>query len=573
MKNITLRIILAVACSLWSVEAATAQLYIGERIFEDQALSAPGAGFQNFVGRAVAVDGDWAIVGEPNKAAGALQNAGAVNFFAREYGGWTHRQVEHSSQAQASTQFGKVVDISGDTAVVGAPEHSNGAVSSGAVVVYENRGGIWVETQMLEGRQETIAFGISVALDGDTLLVGAHLEDYAGEDFGAVYAYERIGGSWVFSQLLVPLGYPSGLYDDLHFGRRVALDGNVAAVSTGFVFWGWPINYQDGQVIVYERVADQWVEVQKLIDPNPRYAGDFSGDFGESVSISDGVIAVGAPRYSDVWHMIPGSVSLFERSQSGVWGYTESIGASAAFFSTLTATNGFGCSVSLEGDRLLVGADTAKWVSWDAYERGQAFLFERSAAGSWEEKKVYRSQGTGVYAGYFGGSVSLSENYALIGDHTGRDAAGLSTGFAYIFEQDQGDSYCDNPTNSTGEMGSLRMNGSVDAADGLLTARITGLPSGQAGLLLAAKNLGLVDSPGGSLGDLCIGSGVAIGRVGVAVADASGVMEIPVNTQAIPLNPSTSILAGEQWFFQLWYRDHHLGATSNLSNAIRVDFE
>ena len=553
-----------------SMQSLHAQVYDGDVTFENFKCVAPNSELDHFVGKSVAVDGNWAVVCEPNKAIAGVFSVGAINFYERTEGGWMFRQSVTPNDSQASDQVGRSVSISGTTAVVGVPAHVNGVISSGAVYTFELHSGVWAEAQKIVLRQEHIEFGLSVALDDNSLLVGAPRADYMGPDWGAAFLFQRNAGVWSLVQALMPTGFNPSVEDHLRFGITVALDGNVATVSTVRTTWGWPITYQDGQVVVYERVGTQWVETAKLVNPIPAYPGDFTSDFGHAVSISEDRIAIGAPRSTDWAHQIPGSVSLFEKQTFGSWDHIESVGSSAPFFTNTTGTDMFGASVSLLGDKLLVGAETAKRLPFEPVGTGQAYLFEIDEFGDWQETRVFRSRERNGYVGSFGEAVALTESYAVVGDSDADGPSGVRSGAAFIYELNQGVSYCSGPVNSTGNVGELTLTGSVEAADGLVTARATGLPAGQIGLLLAAKNSGFIDSPGGSLGDLCIGGPFA--RVGVAIADSNGKLALNVDTSAVAMNPSVPILPGEQWFFQLWYRDHHMGSTSNLSNGVRVDF-
>ncbi len=458
--------------ALIAMQSLHAQVYVGEVTFEDHKCVVPNSELDHFVGKSVSVDGNWAVVSEPNKDSASASSVGALNFYERTDGGWVFTQSITPSDSQAADAVGHSVSVSDMTAVVGVPNHDNGAISTGAVYVFECQGGSWSETQKIELRQEQLAFGLSVALDGDTLLVGAPRADYMGLDWGAAFMFQRNAGVWELDQALMPTGFAPGMGGHLQFGTTVALDGNVATVSTIRVAWGWPITYQDGQVVVYEKLGAGWVETTKLVNPIPAYPGDFTADFGHAVSISGEQIAVGAPRATDWAYPIPGSVSLFEKQAGGLWTHAESVGSSASFFfPNVPGTDMFGVSVSLLGDKLLVGASKAKRLPSSSFASGQAYLFERDSYGDWEETKVFRARDTSNHSGAFGKSVALTEDYALVGDPNANGHTGVRSGAAFIFELDQGVSYCSAPINSTGNPGELRLTGSVDAADELVTGR------------------------------------------------------------------------------------------------------
>ena len=136
---------------------------------------------------------------------------------------------------------------------------------------------------------------------------------------------------------------------------------------------------------------------------------------------------------------------------------------------------------------------------------------------------------------------------------------------------------CIGNANSTGAGASLTASGSFEVVNNDTTLELTGLPSNQAVLLVNSRETILVANPGGSQGDLCIGS-LAMGRHVNDILDsgASGAASLALDLANVPTNLGrTAVLAGEIWYWQAWYRDVDGGGapTSNFSSAISVTFD
>ncbi|MBL4770774.1 MAG: FG-GAP repeat protein [Planctomycetes bacterium] len=560
-------IISSLAILALGMEPGYAQVYDGDIVLEDQRLSAAGGDWQDFYGSGVAVDGRWAIVGEHNRNVGSILNVGVAHFFERTPRGWVERQAITPLDANRSDKFGRTVAISGNTAVVGVPNHDNGAISTGAVYVYTLANGVWGQTQKLEAGATTSGFGLSLGLDGDSLIVGAPVDGSIAYRWGKAYAFERIAGTWTLVQTILPIGFRPSAPVDLHFGYQVSLHGDEAVISTYTPPIAPAFVVEGRQVLAYQRRSGVWVQTQIIGDPRPYdpQFGDY--EFGLSTALYDGVLAIGAPRHGGFWGK-NGKVSLYDLQPNGTWLHTQDVESSRPLFLPSSASDYFGDSVALHDRRLAVGAPRDSRVLGGQYPMGQAYVFDRGADGTWEESLVLRNDSAANVPVHFGESIALTEDYVFVGDPLGRDSSGVSAGSAHIFELSHGSTYC---TSFWNALVSTWVTGSLVASENLLTVHGRGFFPGQFGLLLAGTNTGHVVSPGGSLGNLCLGGRLA--RIRPAVADSAGEMYIPVDTQAIPLNPTVAIQSGETWYFQVWYRDQTFGATSLFSPAIQVDFE
>ncbi len=314
--------------------------------------------------------------------------------------------------------FGISVAVVGDIAVVGA--HAAGVGGNegqgAAYVYYRNQGGPdnWGQVKKLTASDgdEFHNFGISVAVFGDTIIVGSSNE--------AAYIFDRNQGgldNWGEARKLTA---SDGAADD-RFGRNVAISGDTAVVTAHRAEIGGN-NYQ-GAAYVFSRNqggANNWGEVKKLTASD----GEQSDDLGRSLAMSGEKVVIGANV----------GVYIFEQNQGGAnnWGEVKKLTASDG-----TPGDDFGYSVAISGDTVVVGADNSP-VSGNG-NRGAGYVFSQNQGGdnNWGEvTKLIADDGTAN--DFFGSSVAVSANTIIIG------ALGVwidslpVRGAAYVFERDNG---------------------------------------------------------------------------------------------------------------------------------------
>jgi uncharacterized protein (DUF2345 family) len=190
---------------------------------ETQKLTASDGGRDDFFGRSVAMSGSTIIVGAPF---GTLSQ-GSVYVFERRAGSWVETQKLTPSDGAPVIFFGDPIAISGSTIVVGI---QSDLVDPRPVYVFERRGGSWVETQKLtasEGVDSHNFFGVAVAVSGSTIVVGAPRFDVDKVDQGAVFVFNRRGGSWVETQML---SASDAMVQD-NFGLAVALSASTVSIG------------------------------------------------------------------------------------------------------------------------------------------------------------------------------------------------------------------------------------------------------------------------------------------------------------------------------------------------------
>jgi uncharacterized repeat protein (TIGR01451 family) len=377
-------------------------------------------------GYAVAISGDTIIVGAPledgnatgangNQSDNSTPDSGAAYVFVRNGSTWSQQAYIKSSNPDIADLFGWSVGISGDTAVAGAwleaskatgingDQSDNSAVVSGAAYVFGRNAGNWNQQAYLKASNTDAAdsFGFSVAIAGETILVGAPFEA----------------------------------------GNATGVNGNQNDNTAG----------ASGAVYAFARQAGIWTQ-QAYLKASNTGAGDL---FGWSVAISEDTMIVGAPLESsdatgingnqnDNSASVAGAAYVFARS-AGLWNQQAYVKASNTDIADL-----FGWSVGISGDRAVVGAQgessDATGVNGNQYNNtavfsGAAYAFVR-LAGMWSQQ-AYLKASNPDGADTFGITVAISGDTILVGapseasDSTGVNGSQSNNapgaGAAYIF--------------------------------------------------------------------------------------------------------------------------------------------
>ncbi|MTI31360.1 T9SS type A sorting domain-containing protein [Cytophagales bacterium RKSG123] len=258
-------------------------------------------------------------------------------------------------------------------------------------------------------------FGYSVGISGDQVVVGAYLEDENGENSGSVYVYEKpADGLTSISQtqkVVCPNFYTN---EDDQYGVSISMDGDYAIIGV------------PGQelVLVNWYNGNSWVKQARLTASD----GDPGDHFGYSVSISGDQVVVGA--YGDADNgSNTGSAYVFKKPVDGWVDMTET--------AKLTVSNGaqddhFGCSVSISGDQVVVGADGD---AENGENSGSAYVFEKPETG-WENmtETAKLLAENGAADDRLGVSVDISSDQVVVGA-IGDSESGINSGSAYVFEK------------------------------------------------------------------------------------------------------------------------------------------
>ena len=303
--------------------------------------------------------------------------------------------------ADAKTQdfFGYSVALDGNTALVGAPYDDVDHQDQGSAYVFVRNGTTWTEQAHLKAADgaNLDLFGWVVALDGDTAIVGAYNgPGTAGADQGAVYVFVRQGTSWSQqARLNASDGVAAG-----NFGTVLALDGDTALVGAP----SYRVNQvlAPGAAYVFVRNGSAWTQQARLTAND----GEDSDNFGAAVAVEDGTAFIGAPADDVGNNANQGSAYVFTRN-GVLWGARQKLTGTIP-----VANDFFGNSLAIDGTTALIGA----YMKY-ANDVGLVYVFERRPQG-WAETTTIGST-KGVAGEHFGISVALSGDRAVIGASVG----------------------------------------------------------------------------------------------------------------------------------------------------------
>jgi len=199
----------------------------------------------------VDISGDTLVVGNPADSPGGIAHAGSAAVFVRTGATWTQQVKLTVSDAIANDSFGRAVALSGETLVVGLGAHP---LHTGAVYVFVRDGESWTQQAKLVASDGETGdwFGSSVDISGDTIVVGAPNHPVDTRD-GAAYVFVREGTTWTQQAQLLP----SGLGSDIFFGQSVAISGDTVVCGSPFYT---TTAWNAGAVYVFVRNGTNWSE-------------------------------------------------------------------------------------------------------------------------------------------------------------------------------------------------------------------------------------------------------------------------------------------------------------------------
>ncbi len=348
---------------------------------------------------------------------------------------WTELKKIEGASPVAEDKFGSAVAIDFDTAIVGVPNRDYGGLNRGAAYVfYRNLGGFdqWQQQAMLvaQDSENDALFGITVALEGDNAIVGAHYKNDGGAQRGAAYVFSRHQGStdgWGQVTKLTP----GDAENEDEFGFSVGIDGELAVVGAHYEDHSGSSSANRGAAYVFDGNS-AWAEVAKLTADD---AAD-NDEFGASVGIYNGNVVVGAPNQD---HGGPsdrnyGAAYVFQQDYPTphAWGQRTKLTAADA-----AVGDHFGWAIDIDFDKVIVGAPDGDHAGY--YTAGVAYIFERHFPGSenWGQRQKLLPTPT-ADGGQFGYSVAIWSDRAIVGAYYEHTVATNRSGVAYLFAQNHG---------------------------------------------------------------------------------------------------------------------------------------
>jgi hypothetical protein len=387
--------------------AATERPALTLGVNEKAKLQAWDAWHGDRFGNSVALSDNLALIGSSSDDDNRLVDEGSAFVFTRHSDVWYAAAKLAASDGAAYDGFGSAVAISEDVAVVGASECDIGANTDvGAVYVFRAVGSAWVQSQKLvpaDGGSSDERFGTALALDGDTLAVGAR---------GVVRVFVRSGELWSEQEKLTPP--PEA--QQTGFGS-VALSGDTLLVGSSRDAVG--SEFEQGAVHVYTRAVTNWHLQDSLFAAD----GRAQDRFGTTVALSDDTAVIGTASTLEAGRRAD-SAYVFFRSD-GVFTQQAKLNPSDQL-----VTDGFGLSAAVQGDFAVVGAPFHEHSGTNA-NHGSAYLFGRSGSTwtqLWEILARDRQNND-----HFGSALALTGTSVLIGAPND-DVPFSANGSGYIFD-------------------------------------------------------------------------------------------------------------------------------------------
>jgi hypothetical protein len=319
--------------------------------WEEEAKLLPSDGVSgDWIGWSVTISGDTAAVG--------THNADKVYIFTRSGASWAETAILQAADTEEGDLFGFDLDLEGERLLIGALGHEINGVRTGAAYIFEGAGASWTEVDKLapldgiqngnfggllsldgdtalisavedndlggssgsayifaltsggwEEQQKLLApdgavfdrFGWSLGLSGDFAVICSRKDAGSADDSGSAYFFERVAGMWTFLEQLSPADEAVGDY----FGSEAVLVGNTAVITSQYAT---EAGNDAGAAYVFTRGSAGWEETGKLLPP----ASTGMYRFGDHVAMSGEVIAVAASWDTDEAGVYQGSVFVFE---------------------------------------------------------------------------------------------------------------------------------------------------------------------------------------------------------------------------------------------------------------------
>ena len=360
-------------------------------------------------GRSVDIDGDYAIVGSKKKNDEEGLVGAAYILHRNTSNVWSEMYKLTGDFLSAGDDFGASVTISGGIAAVAAPGFDVilGSDEGSVFIFYQNpdNPSEWQFIKQISALDPDPGdnFGVSIALDGDRLLVGANMDDQAAGNAGAAYIfYRNQGGDDNWGQVAKLLS--TGGKSSDNFGISVALDGDYAVVGAPGVdgiFQNAGAAYVFGR---HQTGPDKWGQLSRM---RASLSG-LNDNFGISVAVSGPWAIVGAD-HNDRKGVNAGAAFAFYKNQNGVngWGQKNIILDYGG-----RPNDHYGCAVSIDGEYAVVGSSGDDDLF--GYNSGRGFVYLRQddgwvLVGTLEDGGGQEGDALGSCAAISGRTVILGE--------------------------------------------------------------------------------------------------------------------------------------------------------------------
>ena len=378
-------------------------------------------------GNAIAIDGDFMVVGAIESDLIATDAGAAYVYFRNRQNTpdndfddvWEYQTTLTAFDAAENDQFGCSVAIDGDTIVIGAYQDNGREFRSGTAYVYRWDGTNWnYEDKLIasDGRFND-NFGGDVTIEGDVIVIGASEKNPSIPNApfyvawaGQAYVFTRTGSDWSETQIITA----PNLDTSDQFGWRVELENNTLFIS------GLKSDLEDstvdqGAVFVYENINGVWTVQQTLVVPD----GETNDLFGYDLDVDGNILGVVSGALDESRR----KAYVFEKRE-GTWEYSDDLGNPGSG-ATESAD-----SISVSGNSIAVGS-----ILSDGYrsETGIVTIYHRKPLENHWSRSEEIFADYGYSDDYFGYAVAYTDSQLIIGTPQAPDST-RNPGQLYIFE-------------------------------------------------------------------------------------------------------------------------------------------
>jgi uncharacterized protein (DUF2345 family) len=403
--------------------------------FQEAKLTASDGAANDLLGYSVAISGDTVAAGAPRAMVGSNSYQGAAYVFVKPGGGWASTSTFHAkltaSDGAGYDFFGTSVAISGDTVVVGAPDATIGsALYQGAAYVFVKPVAGWASTSSFDAKLAASdgavsdTFGTSVAISGGTIVAAA---PGSNSSQGAAYVFVEPGTGWASTSTFDAKLTASDASND-QLGYSVAISGDTVVAATPYATIG--SNSEQGAAYVFVEPETGWTsatQTAKLTASD----GEVSDQLGYSVAISGDAVVAGAPFAMIGSNSEQGAAYVFVEPGTGWTGATQTAKLTA---SDGASGNQLGISVAISGDTVAAGAPGATIIA-PIWAQGAAYVFVKPGTG-WASTSTFDAKvaaSDGAPWNQLGNSVAISGDTVVAATMLATIESNSSQGAAYVF--------------------------------------------------------------------------------------------------------------------------------------------
>jgi len=346
-------------------------------------------------GSAVALDGTVAAVGAP----GMESSKGCVYLFTNNGSAWIQTDIIYAPSGVAGDYFGTSVALQGDTLVVGAPRVDFTPINNaGAAYIFKRSNGTWDFAKKLSGEREAYSkFGNALALDNNVLMVSAPLKKRGSfASAGSVYVYDAGDSAYPLVQTVTSADIEANAF----FGWSIGLDGNLLAIGAPGK-GGTSV----GETEIYQFNGVQWKQRRVV----PYYQLEADSSFGQAVAVKRNHILCAAPHSTEKGQTRAGCFFIADLMQT--W--------------TLDGASGgdrLGSSVGVNQTRMIAGAPNENANAM--VNSGAAHIYRRHGR-NWEHEQTLTESASNRGTGHlFGSGVGIGQNAVIVSAPGGGTAVG-----------------------------------------------------------------------------------------------------------------------------------------------------